>query len=90
MFTRTYDEAEQRNRRRREQIAAWPGDIGRGEFDWVTPPVLNANTRLAVEMCPATGVLRAVGYEMAAGNELPQRVTRICELSPALSVAQVR
>jgi hypothetical protein len=30
----------------------------------VTPPVLNPYTRIAVEMCAASGALRAVGYEL--------------------------
>jgi hypothetical protein len=34
----------------------------------VAPPVLNPYTRLAVEMCPARGFLRAVGYELADGE----------------------
>ena len=37
----------------------------RDSFGWVAPPVLNPYTRIAVEMCPARGVLRAVGYEQA-------------------------
>jgi hypothetical protein len=41
------------------------------------PPVLNPYTRLAVEMCPAAGTLRVVGYEMAADAELPQAVTLV-------------
>ncbi|MGC2712543.1 MAG: hypothetical protein WA366_04110, partial [Pseudolabrys sp.] len=47
------------------------------EFDWVTPPVLNSQTRLAVEMCPATGVLQAIGYEQTEGRELPEPMTVI-------------
>src|SRR5262249_53298547 len=57
LFTRTVGEAAEKSRRRREQVAAWPGFFG-AEFDWVTPPVLNSQTRLAVEMCPARGVLQ--------------------------------
>ncbi|MEA2938743.1 MAG: hypothetical protein QOC56_2247 [Alphaproteobacteria bacterium] len=83
MFTRSYDEAAQKSRARREQLAAWSAPFASGNFEWVTPPVLNGNTRLAVEMCPASGALRAVGYELMAGSELPQRVTLTCELAPA-------
>jgi len=32
-------------------------------FRWLQPPVLNHESRLAVEMCPATGLFRARGYE---------------------------
>ena len=47
----------------------------------MTAPVLNPFTRLAVEMCPGKGVLRAVGYETLPGSELPQPVTQIRELT---------
>ena len=80
MFTRSYDEATARSRNRRQQLAQWTGTIGSGSFDWVAPPVLNAFTRIAVEMCPANGILRAVGYERPAGGEFAQPVTRIREL----------
>jgi branched-chain amino acid transport system substrate-binding protein len=55
-FTRTGEEAAENSRTRRDQLAVWPGVFGT-EFDWVTPPVLNSQTRIAVEMCPASGVL---------------------------------
>ncbi len=32
-------------------------------FRWLQPPVLNHESRLAVEMCPATGLFRAQGWE---------------------------
>lgn len=35
-------------------------------FDWLVPPVLNSETRVAVEACPATGTLKVRGVE----NEL--------------------
>jgi hypothetical protein len=59
---------------RRAALAGWTAPFGNG-FDWVTPPVLNPFTRLAVEMCAAQGILRVVGYETVAGAELPQAVT---------------
>ena len=83
MFTRSYEEAMARSDARRRQLAAWPGQIAGGTFGWVMPPVLNAFTRVAVEMCPARGVLRAVGYETPPGCELAQPVTRICDVSAA-------
>jgi hypothetical protein len=83
LLTRSYEEAADRSRARSDQLAAWPGEFARQNFDWVVPPVLNQFTRLAVEMCPATGVLRAVGYEMATGAELPAPVTLTCELAAA-------
>ena len=82
LFIRTFDEAAENSRTRRDHLAASPGPFV-GEFGWVSPPVLNSQTRLAVEMCPATGVLRAIGYEQAEGQELPEPVTLICELAAA-------
>lgn len=76
LLTRTFDEAAEKSRRRREHLAAWPGSF-EADFDWVTPPVLNSQTRLAVEMCPATGVLQAIGYEQTEGRELPEPMTVI-------------
>jgi hypothetical protein len=36
-------------------------------------------------MCPATAMLRVVGYEIAPGAELPQPVTQRCEVAIALA-----
>jgi hypothetical protein len=83
MFTRSSEEAAANSRTRREYLAAWPGQFTRGGFEWVTPPVLNPYTRLAVAMCPAAGVLRAVGYELAQGREFPEPVTLTCEVAAA-------
>ena len=49
----------------------------------MVPPILNPYTRLAVEMCPAAGVVRAVGYETPTGGDLPQAVTSTCDLQAA-------
>jgi hypothetical protein len=80
LFTRTFDEAAENSRTRRNHLGTWPGPFGAG-FEWVSPPVLNPQTRLAVEMCPATGVLRAIGYELREHEELPEPVTLTCELA---------
>ena len=63
------------NRRRRAALAAW---IGREDqpFAWAQPPVTNGFTRLTVEMCPASGVLRVAGWE-ADGRGGATRVTRV-------------
>jgi hypothetical protein len=82
LFTRTFDEAAENSRTRRDHLEAWPGPFG-GGFEWISPPVLNSQTRLAVEMCPATSVLRAIGYEQTEGQELPEPVTLTCELAAA-------
>jgi hypothetical protein len=76
MFNRSYEETTQNSRIRREELAAFSGQFASGGFDWVTPPVLNPYTRLAVEMCPASGTLRAMGYELSGEAVLPQPVAR--------------
>jgi len=76
LFSRTFDEAAEKSRARREHLAAWLGSF-EAEFDWVTPPVLNPQTRLAVEMCPARDQLQAIGYEQTEGRELPVPLTLI-------------
>jgi hypothetical protein len=83
ILTRSYEETAASSRARREQFENWMGRFANGCFDWVAPPILNPYTRLAVEMCPAKGVLRAVGYEMISGSELPQAVTLTCDLQKA-------
>ena len=85
MFKRSYEEAATRNLSRREWLAAWQGRFGQKSFDWVAPPVLNAFTRIAVEMCPRHGILRAAGYETPPESELAQPVTQVCEVAAAVA-----
>lgn len=80
VFTSTFEEAAENSRVRREALARWPGSFERDSFAWVTPPVLNSYTRVAIEMCPAHGILRVVGYEPATGEELPRPATMPREL----------
>jgi hypothetical protein len=61
-------------------LEKWEGRFANEGFGWVAPPILNLYTRLAVEMCPAQGVLRAAGYESTPGAELPTAVTTSCKL----------
>ncbi len=70
---------------RREALSSWPQAFAHADFAWVTPPVLNPYTRIAVEMCAASGALRAVGYELEQGSALPQPVTHVCELAPSVA-----
>jgi hypothetical protein len=72
-------EAAARCAARRDELAGWDGELSRGDFAWVRPPVLNPYTRLAVEICPALGLLRVAGYEMT-GADLPEQVTAVCEV----------
>jgi hypothetical protein len=81
LFRRSYEEAAESSRARRTQLAAWPGAFAPGGFDWVRPPVLNPYTRVAAEMCPATGTLRARGYEKPPEQELAEPATLTCEVA---------
>jgi hypothetical protein len=87
LLASTFAEAAENSRTRREALANWPGYFARDSFAWIVPPVLNPFTRLAVEMCPATGVLRAVGYELFPGSELPQPATLVTDVSASLAAA---
>ena len=87
LFTVDYLGARANSRTRREALAAWNAAPGQGAFAWVVPPVLNACTRIAAEMCAAQGVMRLVGYEQADGAALPQPVTQISEVRAPLAVA---
>jgi hypothetical protein len=78
----SYDEAAERSRARCETIAAWAGWLAQGGFGWVTPPVLNPYTRIAVEMCAANGTLRVVGYESTDGSAA-QPATLPCDIDLA-------
>jgi len=83
LFKYSFGEAAENSRIRRDCLTSWPRPVT-GKFEWVSPPVLNSQTRLAVEMCPANGALRAVGYEQTERQELPQPATQICELAPVV------
>ena len=78
----SYQEAAEYSRLRREGLASWRGSFDRDSFGWVERPVLNPYTRIAIEMNPARGILRALGYELAGGDEVASPVTERCELTP--------
>jgi hypothetical protein len=81
-FTSSREEAGDYNRLRRETLSSWDGPLSAANFDWVREPVLNPYTRLAVAMCPASGILRVVGYDKTEPALPAERVTRICEVAP--------
>jgi hypothetical protein len=81
MLTRTFQQAAENSRIRREALAHWRGSFGLDSFAWVAPPVLNGCTRIAVEMCPARGILRAIGYELAAGRKVAEPATLPCSVN---------
>jgi hypothetical protein len=86
-FTATYTEAAANSRERSATVTEWRGTFARDSFAWIMAPVLNLYTRLAVEMCPAAGVLRVVGYERQPGAELPEPATAPFELTAELKAA---
>jgi hypothetical protein len=79
-LTSSFADAASYSRARRESLKTWDGALSAPSFDWVREPVLNPYTRLAVAMCPATGLLRAIGYDRTEAL-LPEPVTRICEIA---------
>jgi hypothetical protein len=78
----SFTDAAGQSRARREALANWHGSLADRGFDWVQPPVLNPYTRLAIAMCPARGILRAVGYDVT-GAELPEPETQLSEVERA-------
>jgi hypothetical protein len=84
-FTCDYEEAAENSRARRDALAEWRGSFARESFAWVMPPVLNKYTRLAAEMCPASGTLRVIGYEVLAKGQRAQPVTLPREIATALA-----
>ena len=77
----SFAEATAHSRCKRDALANWDGRVTGGGLDWVTVPVLNPYTRLAVAMSPALGALRVVGYEIG-GDALPEPVTQVCDIAP--------
>jgi hypothetical protein len=80
-MTSSFADAASYSRARRESLVGFNGALAAPRFDWVREPVLNPYTRLAVAMCPAAGILRAVGYDVTQGP-LPEPVTQMCEIAP--------
>jgi len=78
----SFDDAAGYSRARRESLVGFAGALAAPDFDWVREPVLNPYTRLAVAMCPASGLLRVVGYDVTAAI-LPEPVTAMCEIATA-------
>jgi hypothetical protein len=78
-LTCSSEEAAARCRNRYDALIGWGGLLSCAGFHWVTPPVLNPYTRLAVTMSPARAILRVAGYEMT-GSGMPEQVTQSCEV----------
>jgi len=87
VMTSTFEDAAENSRSRREALEAWSGQFAGESFDWVAPPVLNPYTRLAFEMCPERGILRAVGFEKRDGDDVARPATMPCEVRLERAVA---
>lgn len=87
LFTCSHDDAGANSKGRHAALTSWQGPFT-GAFDWVTEPVLNHYTRIAVEMCAARGILRVAGYETAAGATLPEQVTQVREVRAETEAAR--
>jgi len=83
-LTSSFADAAGFSRARRESLQAWDGAASAPRLDWVREPVLNPYTRLAVAMCPAQGLLRAVGFDRTDAL-LPEPVTGLCEIAAAVA-----
>jgi hypothetical protein len=81
-LTCSFAEAAIQSEARREALSSYGGRVSEGQFDWVTPPVLNPYTRLAVAMNPRAGILRVAGYE-ACNEGLPRPVTQVRSVNAA-------
>ena len=81
----SFEEATDYNQLRRDTLKTWDGPMSAADFGWVREPVLNPYTRLAVAMCPATGVLRVVGYDKTEAALPAKQVTRMREIAPQLA-----
>lgn len=86
VLTCRYEEAGENSRARRETIDRFAGSLERQPFGWLVEPVNNRFTRLAVEMCPARGVLRVMGLERMSDGNFATPVTEVRELvSPSMA-----
>jgi hypothetical protein len=89
LLTTSCEEAEANSRARCEALRSWPQPFARAHLAWVVPPVLNPFTRCAMEMCPGRRTMRAAGYELMPGSDLPCRVTEIRERSGDIEPASI-
>ena len=87
VLTCRYEEAGENSRCRRETMQGFSGSLMREPFGWLAAPVNNRFTRLAVEMCPARGVLRVMGLERVSDELTATPVTAIREVAAASSIA---
>jgi len=87
ILTCRYEEAGENSRCRRETMENFAGSLIDQPFGWLVEPVNNRFTRLAVEMCPARGILRVMGLESEDGGSLATPVTHIREVTASVAMA---
>ncbi len=87
VLTCRYEEAADNSRCRRETIESFDGSIEEQPFGWLKEPVHNRYTRLAVELCPARGIVRVMGLDHAEDGGIARQATAIRELGPAALAA---
>jgi hypothetical protein len=83
VMSATTADAADGSRNRRESLAGWNGSFAHDSFGWVVEPVLNRFTRVAVEMCPASGTLRVAGYEKSPTRDTAERATQTALIDAA-------
>lgn len=87
VLTCRYEEAGENSRCRRETIGRFTGSVEDEPFGWLVEPVNNRFTRLAVELCPARGVLRVMGLERRGDDSFATPVTGVRQLGPVRAAA---
>ncbi|MFN3348186.1 hypothetical protein [Pseudorhodoplanes sp.] len=87
VLTCRFEDAGENSRCRREAIQNFAGSLMREPFGWLAEPVNNRFTRLAVEMCPARGLLRVMGLERTDDSLCAKPVTAMRELKSDNAVA---
>jgi hypothetical protein len=76
VMSATTAQAAEGSRNRRECLDGWNGSFAGAGFGWLVEPVLNRFTRVAVEMCPASGLLRVVGFEKSSMRDGADQATQ--------------
>ncbi len=87
VFTLSVDEAAANSRARYEALGGFSGPIGDVPFRWLEAPVHNRYTRLAVELCPASGIIRVLGLDHDPDGGIAVPVTQIRTLGMQAAAA---
>src|SRR5262249_12563397 len=77
VMTATSADAAEGSRNRRECLAGWTGSFAGEGMSWLVEPVLNRFTRIAIEMCPASGTLRVAGFEKKPDRDTSEQATQM-------------